>query len=388
MPASTNRLRFLLEKFHAGTITREETGELKNALDDPSMEQDLRSEIESIPPTAHFFDEEKSEQMLAKILAQPQDEKFPARHNRRWMALAATLIIGFTGFWFYNNSKQPVIKDNPGTSAVATTVISPGAEKAILVLEDGSRIDLDKAGNGQLAIQGETAVTKDAGQLTYTGDKSATAQTFNTLITPRGGQYQLTLADGTKVWMNAGSSLRYPTAFTTANRIVELMGEAYFEVAKNPSRPFLVKVHDMEVKVLGTHFNVMAYSNEKNIRTTLLEGSVDVSKAGTATRLKPGQQAQMAAGKGVQVVNNVDLDEVVAWKNGYFQFNRAGLDVIMRQVERWYDVDITYEGRVPQREFGGKIARTSQIDDMLKILEASNVKFRIEGRKIIVKNIP
>ena len=208
--------------------------------------------------------------------------------------------------------------------------------------------------------------------------------TYNTLSTPRGGQYMLTLEDGTKVWLNAASSIKYPSAFSAGERTVELTGEAYFEVAKDAGRPFAVKVNGMAVNVLGTHFNVMAYGNEEATAVTLLEGAVNVTKDKDKVSLRPGQQALLKTGGALKVINNVNLEETVAWKNGYFQLDHTKLAVLMRQVERWYNVDVVYEGKIPNRQFGGKIYRNSDIKDVIKILEVSKVYSRTEGDKIII----
>ena len=258
--------------------------------------------------------------------------------------------------------------------------------KAILTLSDGSTIILDDAKNGQVAQQGGTQIAKLAnGQLVYNAlDGKPAEVVFNTLTTPRGGQFKLTLPDGSEVWLNASSSIKYPTAFIGNERKVEISGEAYFEIVHNAAKPFKVSVNGMEVKVLGTHFNINAYNDEASVKTTLLEGSISLTKADAATTLKPGQQAQLGNGGNIKVIDNVDIDQVVAWKNGYFSFNRADLQTVMRQIARWYDVDISYEGKIPERQFGGKIDRNSNASEVLKILEESKVHFRIEEKKIIV----
>ena len=194
----------------------------------------------------------------------------------------------------------------------------------------------------------------------------------------------LTLEDGTKVWLNSVSSIKYPSAFSAGERIVELTGEAFLEVARDVERPFTVKVNGMAVNVLGTHFNVMAYENEEATVVTLFEGAVNVTNDEEKVTLRPGQQAMHKTGEALKVINNVNLEETIAWKNGYFQFNHTSLAVLMRQVERWYNVDVMYEGKIPTRQFGGKISRKSDISNVIKILEESNVYSRIEAGKIII----
>jgi transmembrane sensor len=322
--------------------------------------------------------------------------------------VAASLILFISGtaaYFAFRTTKHNIIsKSSPRQ---LNNELTPGTNKAILTLSDGSNIILDDAKNGQVAQQGNTQVSKLAnGQLVYNSlaDKP-TEVVFNTLTTPRGGQFKLTLPDGSQVWLNAASSIKYPTAFVGNERRVEISGEAYFEIAPlalptgggQEKIPFIVKINTTsgnggEVKVLGTHFNINAYNDEASVKTTLLEGSVKVmlpSSKGGYEILKPGQQAQVnnsPLGDGdVKVINNVDVDQVVAWKNGYFSFNRAGLQTVMRQIARWYDVEISYEGKIPEREFGGKIDRSSNASEVLKILEESKVHFRIEEKKIIVR---
>lgn len=358
------------------------------------MEKTLQQYWESVPEQDQFFGEATSQQLLATILQQQQPPATLRHISRRptWLAAAAVLFLLALGTWLYTSTSFSP-QDVPKALATTSPVIVPGGNKAVLVLGDGTNILLDSANNGNLTLQGNTTITKTDGQLSYYNNKEAAtalAASYNTLVTPKGGQYQVVLSDGTKVWMNAASSLRYPAAFTGSEREVVLNGEAYFEVAKYPGKPFKVILNGMEVQVLGTHFNVMAYDNEAAITTTLLEGSVKVSNPTSANPtsaiLVPGQQALRTKNGPVTVLSNVDMEETMAWKNGYFQFNRDGLDVVMRQIERWYDVTVSYEGKIPDRKFGGKISRSSNIQDVLKVLELSKVAFRIDGKKIIVTN--
>jgi len=254
-----------------------------------------------------------------------------------------------------------------------------------LTLQDGSKIVLNDVKDGTLAQQGNTKVVKLAtGQLVY--DKTGTASAkvlYNTMTTPRGGQYKLTLPDGTEVWLNAASSITYPTAFAGNERDVSITGEAYFEVAKDKSKPFHVTSGNQTIEVLGTHFNVMAYADEDAIKTTLLEGSVKITENNEAQILKPGEQATVDKNGGLKI-SVADIDDALAWKNGYFKFNRVNIKYIMRQLARWYDVDLVYEGSVPHDEFVGKIGRGENIEDVLHILELDHVHFKIEDKKIIV----
>lgn len=390
---ASSRFSFLLQRLRNNLATPEEMKEFANLLDDPAIDPELRRIWESISPNAHLFDETSSEKLFAAIRNnKPRETPQPAIRRRPRIllpAMAASLLLAAFLFWINRSSPPPVNTSIVEAAPASKTVIKPGGNKAVLILDDGSSITLDSNQQGSIAIQGSTKVSNRNGRISYDqGDKNgqSTAISYNTLKTPKGGQYQLELSDGTKLWMNAASSLRYPIAFSENERTVELQGEAYFEVAKDAKRPFRVMVDGMQVEVLGTHFNIMAYKDEKKTKTTLLEGAVRVSDGRSIQRLLPGQQAQSSTESDIQVLDGVDLEEVVAWKNGYFQFNRSGLDVLMRQIERWYDVDVKYEGKIAERQFGGKISRASNIADVLKILELSKVSFRIQGKQIIVTN--
>ena len=263
--------------------------------------------------------------------------------------------------------------------------VLPGGDKATLTLADGSTVILDEAKNGILAQQGSSKIIKVGAKLLYDPtDKNSKDVVYNTISTPKGGQYQLELPDGSLVWLNATSSIHFPTLFAGKERRVEITGEAYFEVAKNRDMPFIVSVNGAEVQVLGTHFNVNAYSDEDNVKTTLLEGSVRFVHGVNADMLKPGQQSQLAGDGQVKVVSNVDVDEVVAWKNGMFDFENAGIETVMRQLSRWYDVEIEYKGKTDDL-FVAEIRRNNKLSDVLKALELTGqVKFEIQGKKIIV----
>ena len=263
--------------------------------------------------------------------------------------------------------------------------VSPGGDKATLTLADGSTIVLDEAQNGTLTQQGNSKIIKHDGRLSYDPmNKSSREIVYNTISTPKGGQYQLELPDGSQVWLNATSSIHFPTSFIGTERRIEITGEAYFEIAKNPNMPFIVTVNKAEVHVLGTHFNVNAYNDEDDVRTTLLEGSVRFVNAGNTNILKPGQQAQLTKDGMTKVVSDVDVDNVVAWKNGMFDFENAGIETVMRQLSRWYDVEIEYKGKTDDL-FIAEMRRNIKLSDALKALELTGkVKFDIQDKKIIV----
>jgi ferric-dicitrate binding protein FerR (iron transport regulator) len=257
---------------------------------------------------------------------------------------------------------------------------------------------LDSAGAGMLSVQGNARVVKlTGGKLAYEAGDLKTkdpSPIYNTVSTPKGGQYEVVLPDGTKVWLDAASSIRFPTAFTAGQRKVELTGEAYFEVVADAERPFVVSVVSQrkqgelqKVSVLGTRFNVMAYVDEDVVRTTLLDGEVEVaSDEAAATRLRAGQQAQMATDDRarIDVVRDADVDAAVAWKNGYFDFNRADIHAVMRQLSRWYNIDVVYRGSGAGREFYGGMQRNLPLSAVCSILEKSGVEFSMEDRTLTV----
>lgn len=359
----------LLEKYLAGNISQDEVNSLLDSLEDDAMRQQWEQAIAGMLVAQSHTRKPTSSKNLIKIYA-----------------VAATLLaLLATGILYFTHNRHTV---QPTVATTTPHTIAPGGNKAILTLADGRQIPLDSASNGAIAHQGNVQVIKlSNGQLSYKTDKTNNTGNdelhYNSLITPRGGQFMIILPDGSKVWLNAATSLRYPTAFSGNTREVQLTGEAYFEIAPDAQMPFIVKVNNMEVKVLGTHFNIMGYPDENNIQTTLLEGAVQVQHNTAAVRLNPGQQAYLQ-GDNMTVKKNVDVDEIVAWKNGYFHFNHESLPGVLRQISRWYDVEVIYETNIPEREFGGKIGRNSSLNDVLKILELSNVHYKIKDRKIII----
>jgi transmembrane sensor len=322
---------------------------------------------------------------------------FRPHHWSRWVA-AASLILVLAGAAYlalqHRNTPpaQTVAQGNQSPSLL------PAGNKATLTLADGRKINLDSSGTGVLASQGNTVVAKVAdNQLAYGNASSAGAAkpvspTYNILATPRAGQFQLKLPDGTRVWLNNASTLRYPVYFTGATRQVELNGEAYFEVAKDAEHPFRVKVvNDAaagaaggEVEVLGTSFNVMAYSDENAERATLIDGSIKFNHAGNSVTLKPAEQSVLSTQGDLHTLRHVDIDEVTAWKNGYFHFDNADLQTTMRQLARWYDVTVVYEGEIPPQAFHGRIQRNLELTTLLKGMEGEHVHFHLDGKKLTV----
>jgi transmembrane sensor len=317
------------------------------------------------------------------------------RQPRVWWVAAGTILLVATAGYFVVNNKPVSTQTAEIPKPVVQPVVVPGGNKAVLTLADGSTIVLDSAANGALTQQGATTIMKKKdGELVYNAESKTgtTDVAWNTIGTPRGGQYQVVLPDGTKVWLNAVTALRFPASFTGEERVVQLRGEAYFEVASQTTakgkRPFIVEVLPQEkgsrIEVLGTHFNVKAYHDEASIKTTLLEGMVKMSSTKGQYLLKPGQQARVERDGRMSLDEDADLDEAVAWKNGRFVFNDADVETVMRDIARWYDVTIEYAGKVPAEKFEGEIPRNSSITEVFKILELSNVHCKIEGKKITV----
>jgi len=325
---------------------------------------------------------------ITKEVPELQIRVVPIMRRTMFYAAAAVLLLVATGgYWWLNRRRVAPGAVVEAKRANVPQNIVPGGNKAVLTLADGSAITLDSARNGLLTQQGNVKVVKvSSGQLVYNAlHEKPAGMLYNTLATPRGGQYRLDLPDGTMVWLNAASSIKYPIAFKGKQREVELEGEAYFEVKENKSMPFVVKTRkDVYVEVLGTHFNIMAYEDEPELKTTLLAGSVRVTKGMTSKMVRPGQQIKVDDRGNLQLIENADTDAAVAWKNGYFEFNAADIGTVMRAMSRWYDIDIIYTGRKPEGHFLGEIGRNNNLSDVLKMLEVNGVHFRLEGRKLIV----
>ena len=296
---------------------------------------------------------------------------------------AILVLVAGIGATVYYVRRSPAEAPKP----VAAYDVAPGSQKAVLTLANGSSVLLDSSHSKVLATQGNASVRQlKGGSLAYeapvSGNKAEVL--YNTLSVPRGGQYKLELPDGSKVWLDAASSIHYPVSFTGKERIVEMTGEAYFEIAPDPDRPFIVRVGDREaVQVLGTRFNVNAYEDEGTIRTTLLEGKVNVTSAGQTLSMRPGEEA--IAGKTLELEETADLEAAVAWKEGFFDFNSTDITSIMRQISRWYDVTVAYEGDVQGKGFTGQISRYANVSQVLHMLELTkDIHFKIEGGKITV----
>jgi len=306
---------------------------------------------------------------------------------RRWLTAAVLLLCVSAGLIFLSRSKKSSQQELAHHQLKSGNAVVPGGNRAVLTLADGSVVALDKGSVSKTIKQGNTSILNEGkGLLVYAAKgPSGPAPLYNKIAVPRGGQYQLKLPDGTLVWLNSASSLRFPTQFAGKERSVELDGEAYFEVAKNKETPFKVHVRAMEVRVLGTHFNVMAYDDEESISTTLLEGSVKVSNALQTAVIRPGQQASLKKSSGILGVEEVNTVEAIAWKNGKFLFADEDIETIMRRISRWYNVEVEYRGNLSDKNFAGSISRYENVSEVLKMLELTGtIHFKVEGRRIIV----
>ena len=384
----------LLQRFRMGLCTPEEVAAINKWYDAMAA----AGEWNWTEAERQSFQAELHKGVWEGMKAESQQQEEPRTIRFRWSriaAAAAILAALFTGgYWLVRQRTTPK-EPQPAVAKTFAPDVLPGGNKAVLTLGDGSHIVLDSTKNGLISRQGNAEITKqENGRLVYQpGDspKSQDAVAYNDLATPRGGQYQLVLPDGSKVWLNAASSIRYPTAFTGKERRVEVSGEAYFEVQRSQQNtPFIVAVIDPsgtpdgEVQVLGTHFNVNAYADDGLVRTTLLNGAVRVVKDREGILLKPGQQAGYGRTAKPELVKNADADGAIAWKNGIFQFDEDGIESVMRQVQRWYDIDVSYAGKIPSGHFSGTVERKANISQILEILEASDVHFRIDGRRIVI----
>jgi transmembrane sensor len=431
------RLAYLFQKYFDKTATPEEAAEfiLLAAMDENAAEvQTLMDHAWAGFDSDPVFSTAQSEAMLQSVLGRaagqarvPEGmggsgtgreeftrevaagEKMRGERVRRisWGKIAAaamlTGVLAGSAWWWSHKPVSPLSPIAKTSRSPHTPAPTPPSNKAILILDNGTAITLDSAQPGAVVTQGNTRITKVGGnQLAYNNagqsknEQSKNEQSnagqlasaapvfFNTVRTARGGQYQVTLPDGSKVWLNAASSLHFPTAFTGKDRTVELTGEAYFEIQQNAALPFRVRVNDMTVDVLGTHFNIMAYEDEGTINTSLLQGEVRVEEGSKARLLRPGQEARCSRDTKDLLIEASDTEQVMAWKNGLFQFEGAALESVMRQLGRWYDIDVRYEGAV-QQHFTGMIPRTATLPQVLHILgRAGKARFTLEGKTLTV----
>ncbi|MFD2554108.1 FecR family protein [Sphingobacterium tabacisoli] len=329
--------------------------------------------------------EETQHMLLQSILREKTSTPVVSRRLVKVWWAAAVLITSIFLFSVVYWNRLPVTEES--TVEVMAMDISPGSKKATLTVDDGTVVELEE-GADLVAVKGSAITYADGSVIGEpVADESSAVLRYNTLVTPNGGEYQIVLGDGTKVWLNAASSLRFPQRFLGHEREVELVGEAYFEVASDKSKPFKVKSKGQILEVLGTHFNVTAYGEERSVRTALLEGAVKVSSEYSKEHvvLRPGQQSIIQAGEKGITVNKADKESVLAWQKGYFLFDDADLESIMKQVERWYDVEVIYASKPTGKTFLGMVSRSRNISAVLSALEkVGNIRFKIDGKKITV----
>ncbi|SEM78596.1 FecR family protein [Chitinophaga rupis] len=382
----------LLQRYLEGSCTPEEAAALYNWLKASDAHRPLlarlQQEFEQAINTPHEIPAAVSDRIEARLLQHISRNKImPLRHPWRWAAVASVLMLLLAGsvYWFYKTDKSHNIASNMALNkkSVISNDVAPGTNKAVLTLADGTTVELDNAGN-QVLQQGKTTVQQRNGRLEYAAQGKGEAIGYNTLVVPRGGQFNIVLPDGSHVWLNAASRLKYPTAFTGKERVVELQGQGYFEITHNADHPFIVAINNTQVQVLGTRFDIMAYPDEQSLNTTLLEGAVRVQRGERQQLLKPGQQSVLEYTTGQMSVRQADIDQTIAWKTGFFEFDNAGMNVIMRQLARWYDVEVTYGNVNSNRLFGGRISRNLPLSEILHMLEANGAKFSLEGRRLTV----
>lgn len=378
-------LQQLIQKYLDDTATQEEktvVDEWYHSLSSSEVEVDVaESEVQV---------DRRIKERLDDLI---QKDKRVVLFGRKRMLRAAAAVIFFIGlsgslyYFFFSSNATTAISQNAAVDSTLVDDITPGGNRATLILGDGTQLILDSTSDGSLALQGNTNVIKVAtGQLEYKNDKNKSLKEvlYNQISTPRAGQYHVKLSDGTRVWLNSASSIRFPTDFQDSLREVEITGEAYFEVAHNAAKPFRIKVKDAYINVLGTHFNVMAYDNESSIKTTLLQGAVKVTSNKLSRLLAPGQQSQVNSSGAIEIIKEADIEEAVAWRHGKFLFNSADLHSIMRQIERWYDVDVSFARNV-DLHFTGQLSRNVNVSQVLRKLELTNeIHFKIEKGKITV----
>jgi transmembrane sensor len=390
-------LKTLLVKHTNGTLNPDEKVLLFQSLQSGEQEVEWQIILEELLDERTVLDssytEESWELIIKNILHSETPalelvhEHTPLRSMKRlrWVAVAASLILALGLGTYFLLSKNSLFPNVVEQKMASKDIAAPKGSKAMIKLANGKTVLLDSINSGKLADQGNIKVLKQVnGEIIYEGQ--GTEVSYNTLINPRGSNVvSITLQDGSKVWLNSESSIKYPTAFSGKDRKVELTGEAYFEVAHNAAMPFKVDVAGRgEVNVLGTHFNVNAYDDEKSLDVTLIQGSVNISNGIVSSKLKPGQQAQLT--KEITILDNVDTDMIVAWKNGYFSFNGASLEEVMRQISRWYDLKVDYTGNISKRKFAGKISRNNNLSIIMEILKESNINYRIVGNIMTITN--
>lgn len=376
-----NQVTKLLQRYQEGNVTPAE----KELVDSWYRQLMATGEWEWGEGEKEQLQQSIESSLLEKIHSNPQVKYIDSGNRKKWWWAAAAVLILMGMATFFLINRKTVTKEV--ASDISHDVAAPQISNAVVTLANGERVFLDSISNGTVLLADHMKIVKlNSGEIVYqaTG-KSDGIMHYNTLENPRGSKVvNVVLSDGSKVWLNAGSSLKYPISFIENKRKVFVTGEAYFEVAHDDSKQFIVNKDAVDIIVMGTHFNVNAFEDDdKSVKVTLLQGSVKVEDGVGREILKPGQQAMV--NDGVKIVNEVDLDMVMAWKNGYFQFDKASLKSVLKQIGRWYDVDVIYEGNNRPRAFMGEMERSLSLSEVLKILEVNNIHFSIEGKKLFIK---
>jgi ferric-dicitrate binding protein FerR (iron transport regulator) len=376
MDEQNDRLNFLLQRYVDKALTEAQQEELSELLQNYWNQTNNNDQPELV--ASQELDWEKMVRDIIKT-KEPAPVRRMYFYRNEWFKYAvAIVIILCAGLYLLNNERSSSRDIKKSTAVIGINDVLPGSNKAILTLSDGTTITLDSVENGTIAEQGNSSIIKKDGQVIYNpqSDQAGAAGStisYNTMTSPRGGQYKLILPDGTKVWLNAASSITYPTIFAEDRRVVSITGEVYFEVTKNARKPFTVRTYSDEITVLGTSFNVNSYTDEAMVKTSLLEGSVRINKQ----VLKPGEA--YINGK----IMSTSLEQDLAWKNGFFSFNKADLPTVMRQLSRWYNVDVKYEGVIPKRAYSGEIERSLTLRQVLEVLSQTRIKYKIEQGNVI-----
>lgn len=383
----------LAEKWRSQTITDNELNELEQWY---NKNQD---NVIEIPYSFATSEQELSERIL-KVIKQKAGIEITERQSKSkvipfvinrfsFFKYAAAVLILVSTILYFSYPQKSKTEERQQSIAKVHADLNPPTEGATLTLSNGKQIVLDNT-KGNIANEGGVLVINNDGSVTYHQPKTQNDKSeilYNTISTPRGRQYHLTLQDGSRIWLNAASSIRFPAIFTGKERTVEITGEAYLEVVHNNEKPFIVSVNNMQVEVLGTHFNINSYCDDGYMKTTLLQGKVRTTSNGRMAVLKPGQQAQISqsASEPIKIITDADLEEVMAWKNGIFRFNNSNIQSIMKQVERWYDVDVEYQVPTENLNFSGYVGKKENVSQILKMMELTGlVHFKIEGRIITV----
>ncbi len=373
----------LLNKFHSDTCTAEELVQLNEWFHQVESDEQhwLLPEDLKVSLTQEMYHEFRQQLQNTNAGKQKMPKK---RRINSFTAIAATALL-FIGAALYLYLNYQVTENKKLAQTKIHHDVPPGHNGAILTLSDGRKVTLDSANNTQIVNQGNTQIISTNGQLAYKAAGAPSEQTaYNTLSTPRARQYKIVLPDGTKVWLNAESSIRYPVAFNSKTREVSVTGETYFEVAHNAAQPFSVKVKGLTIEDIGTHFNISAYDDETSVKSTLVEGSISITKAATKVVLKPGQQAVTGATTNDIKVNNVNTENITAWTHGFLLMDNNSVREFMNSLSRWYNIDVAYEGKIPEGNFSGMLNSNANLSDILSALEAGGIHTKFDGKKIIV----